>query len=46
MKAANPLRRAIALAALAWVAVPAQAQNTFKIGELNSYKAQPAFLEP
>ena len=46
MKAANPLRRASALAALAWVAVPAQAQNTFKIGELNSYKAQPAFLEP
>ena len=46
MKAANPLRRAIALAALAWVAMPAQAQNTFKIGELNSYKAQPAFLEP
>jgi len=23
-----------------------QAQNTFKIGEINSYKAQPAFLEP
>ena len=46
MNAANPLRRAIALAALAWVAVPAQAQNTFKIGEINSYKAQPAFLEP
>eukprot|EP01032_Pedospumella_encystans_P028098 gene28098-31740_t len=46
MKAVNPLRRAVALAALAWVAVPAQAQNTFKIGELNSYKAQPAFLEP
>ncbi len=25
---------------------PAFAQNTVKIGELNSYKAQPAFLEP
>src|SRR2546422_1029303 len=25
---------------------PAVAQNTVKIGELNSYKAQPAFLEP
>ncbi len=25
---------------------PALAQNTIKIGELNSYKAQPAFLEP
>jgi branched-chain amino acid transport system substrate-binding protein len=24
----------------------AQAQGTFKIGELNSYKSQPAFLEP
>ncbi len=46
MTTANPLRRAMALAALAWVAVPAQAQNTIKIGEINSYKAQPAFLEP
>jgi branched-chain amino acid transport system substrate-binding protein len=27
-------------------AAPAFAQNTIKIGELNSYKAQPAFLEP
>jgi branched-chain amino acid transport system substrate-binding protein len=26
--------------------VPAYAQNTIKIGELNSYKSQPAFLEP
>src|ERR1700747_2324414 len=25
---------------------PAVAQNTVKIGELNSYKAQPAFLDP
>jgi branched-chain amino acid transport system substrate-binding protein len=25
---------------------PASAQDTIKIGELNSYKAQPAFLEP
>jgi len=24
----------------------AQAQDTIKIGEINSYKAQPAFLEP
>jgi branched-chain amino acid transport system substrate-binding protein len=24
----------------------AQAQGTIKIGEVNSYKAQPAFLEP
>lgn len=28
------------------VAVTAQAQSTLKIGEINSYKAQPAFLEP
>jgi branched-chain amino acid transport system substrate-binding protein len=28
------------------VAVPAFAQSTIKIGEINSYKAQPAFLEP
>ena len=28
------------------LAVPALAQETIKIGELNSYKAQPAFLDP
>ncbi|MEY4363341.1 MAG: hypothetical protein RLZZ24_693 [Pseudomonadota bacterium] len=28
------------------VALSAQAQNVIKIGEINSYKAQPAFLEP
>jgi branched-chain amino acid transport system substrate-binding protein len=34
-------------AAAATIAVaPALAQQTIKIGELNSYKAQPAFLEP
>jgi branched-chain amino acid transport system substrate-binding protein len=27
-------------------AVPAYAQDTIKIGELNSYKSQPAFLDP
>ena len=27
-------------------ALPASAQQTIKIGELNSYKSQPAFLEP
>src|SRR3979411_2818754 len=27
-------------------AFPAVAQDTIKIGELNSYKAQPAFLDP
>ena len=27
-------------------AAPATAQDTIKIGELNSYKSQPAFLDP
>jgi branched-chain amino acid transport system substrate-binding protein len=37
----------IALAALtaAWT-IPVSAQETVKVGELNSYKSQPAFLEP
>jgi branched-chain amino acid transport system substrate-binding protein len=43
-------RRPLLLAATATAAVfafaSAQAQNTIKIGEVNSYKAQPAFLEP
>jgi branched-chain amino acid transport system substrate-binding protein len=29
-----------------FAALPAHAQDTIKIGEINSYKAQPAFLEP
>jgi branched-chain amino acid transport system substrate-binding protein len=33
-------------AALAFFSTPVPAQSTIKIGELNSYKAQPAFLEP
>ncbi|RYF20962.1 MAG: ABC transporter substrate-binding protein [Comamonadaceae bacterium] len=36
----------IAVAALALTAGWAHAQAVFKIGEINSYKAQPAFLEP
>jgi len=36
----------LAFAAAIVFATPAFAQNTIKIGELNSYKAQPAFLEP
>ncbi len=32
--------------AAAITVLPARAQDTIKIGELNSYKAQPAFLEP
>src|ERR1700677_658287 len=44
----NTWKRLIPLAcvAVAAVAVPAAAQSTFKVGELNSYKAAPAFLEP
>ena len=36
MKAVNTLRRAMALTALTWAALPAQAQNTIKIGEILS----------
>jgi branched-chain amino acid transport system substrate-binding protein len=36
---------ALAASAVAWT-MPASAQDTVKVGELNSYKSQPAFLEP
>jgi branched-chain amino acid transport system substrate-binding protein len=36
----------LASAALIATALPAAAQNTIRIGELNSYKSQPAFLDP
>src|SRR5262245_60098243 len=36
----------LATASALCLGTPAVAQNTIKIGELNSYKAQPAFLEP
>jgi len=36
----------LAFAAAIVFATPGFAQNTIKIGELNSYKAQPAFLDP
>ena len=41
----KPLLVAASLAAVV-IAGPAQAQDTIKIGEINSYKAQPAFLDP
>ncbi len=44
MTTRHALSLAIALAA--GIAMPAKAQDTIKIGELNSYKAVPAFLEP
>src|SRR5215475_8178848 len=40
------LRLAAAGSAIAWFGVAAHAQGTIKIGELNSYKSQPAFLDP
>ena len=42
----NLLRLAAASAAIACLGLPAHAQDTIKIGELNSYKSQPAFLDP
>jgi branched-chain amino acid transport system substrate-binding protein len=42
----RPLLLAAAAIAVTVVALPARAQDTIKIGEVNSYKAQPAFLEP
>ena len=36
----------IALATLACALGAARAQDVYTIGEINSYKAQPAFLEP
>ena len=43
----RPLLLAATAVAAAFACTAAQAQNsTIKIGEINSYKAQPAFLEP
>ncbi len=45
----TPLRHvfcAASVVSLAGALVPAHAQGVIKIGEINSYKAQPAFLEP
>ena len=40
------LAYAVALPGLMAWSAPTHAQNVIKIGEINSYKAQPAFLEP
>ena len=45
MNTTTHIKSLLALLAAAF-AVGAQAQGTIKIGEVNSYKAQPAFLEP
>ncbi|WP_225781952.1 ABC transporter substrate-binding protein [Xenophilus sp. Marseille-Q4582] len=46
MKSLSFALSALSLAALSATLVPAHAQGVLKIGEINSYKAQPAFLEP
>jgi branched-chain amino acid transport system substrate-binding protein len=46
MKSIRTLARATIFAGLAVCLLPAFAQGVIKIGEINSYKAQPAFLEP
>jgi len=49
MNGRNRHIRILGAACVAWAAAfaaPAGAQGTIKIGEINSYKAQPAFLEP
>jgi branched-chain amino acid transport system substrate-binding protein len=43
---AHLLSLAAASTAIAALGISASAQGTIKIGELNSYKSQPAFLEP
>jgi len=40
------MHRLFYLALAVSIATPATAQDTIKIGELNSYKSQPAFLDP
>src|SRR5664280_3891029 len=40
------LALAVAANLAIYLVTPATAQQTIKIGELNSYKAQPAFLDP
>ena len=46
MRTFSQLLTAITIAVLGAALVPVHAQGTIKIGEVNSYKAQPAFLEP
>ena len=42
----NAATAALVAAVSMLAAAPAAAQDVIKIGEINSYKAQPAFLEP
>lgn len=46
MKISRTLMHSLMFTAVSGMAVTAAAQNTIKIGEINSYKAQANFLEP
>ena len=46
MRSFSAARRALLMAGLASAAAVVHAQGAIKIGEINSYKAQPAFLGP
>jgi len=46
MKMLRTMLYTVGFAAAAALLTPVQAQGVIKIGEVNSYKAQPAFLEP
>ena len=46
MKMLRTMLCSVGFAAAAALLAPAQAQGVIKVGEVNSYKAQPAFLEP
>jgi branched-chain amino acid transport system substrate-binding protein len=46
MTTLRQMTRAVTAATLAMLFAPVHAQAVIKIGEVNSYKAQPAFLEP
>ena len=46
MKMRHKMLGAISFLGLMATVLTAQAQGVIKIGEINSYKAQPAFLEP
>lgn len=46
IRAGNPLRLTLAATAVLAASIGAARADTIKIGEINSYKAQPAFLMP
>ena len=46
MKLVRPRIKHLVALSMVLSAFSSWSQNTFKIGEINSYKAQPAFLDP